>query len=116
MKTHENGLNWAKDIPTSDESKFGTDKYKSKETMDKVTQFIQTDRPAKIARMEPNSSKREQDTLPDVLDEIVKPKSLSELYVKRKHNEDDDEEDEQENVHDDDDDEENDDNEESGVK
>ena len=64
--------------------------------------------------MEQTSSELKKNILPDVLEEILKPKSLSELHVKRKHNDDDDEDDEQENVHDDDDDdEENDDNEES---
>ena len=73
MKTHENGLNWAKENPTFNGSEFGTETPKSKETR----QFDQIDRPAKIARMEQTSKVK----LPDVLEEIVKPKSLIELYM-----------------------------------
>ena len=77
MKTHgklkTNG-NWTKEIPTFDGSEFGTDKAKSKETMNMLKQLVETDPdPSKIARMEPNI---------EVLEEIMKPKSLAELDAK----------------------------------
>ena len=60
MKTHENGSIWSKEIPTFDGSEFGTDKPKSKGTMNKLKQFVQTDHPRHIARMEPTSSELKQ--------------------------------------------------------
>ena len=124
MKTHENGSICAKEIPSFDGSEFGTDQTKSKETMDELKRFVLGESPRKTARIESSTSQdcleHKQNLPTKLLDEYAKPKSLSELYVKRNHDEDDtdeddDEDDEQENVHDDD--EENDDNQEShGVK
>ena len=88
-----------KDIPTFNSSEFGTDKAKSKETMNRLNQFVESEKPRKIARMEQTSSELKQNILPDVLEEIVKPKSLIELYRKRNHGEDDTDEDEDNNDH-----------------
>ena len=59
MKTHENGLIWSKEIPTFD----GSDKLKSKGTMNKLEQFVQSEQSRKIARMEPTLSELKQDIL-----------------------------------------------------
>ena len=88
-----------KDIPTFNSSEFGTDKPKSKETLNRLNHFVESEKPRKIARMEQTSSELKQNILPDVLEEIVKPKSLIELYMKRNHGEDDKDEDEDNNDH-----------------
>ena len=63
--------------------------------MNKLEQFVQSEHPRKIARMEPTSSNQKR----DILNEIIKPKSLSELHMKRNHDKDEDDDDayEQEN-------------------
>ena len=88
-----------KDIPTFNSSEFGTDKPKSKETLNRLNHFVESEKPRKIARMEQTSSELKQNILPDVLEEIVKPKSLIELYMKINHGEDDTDEDEDNNDH-----------------
>ena len=64
--------------------------------MNKLEQFVQSEHPRKIARMEPTSSNQKR----DILNEIIKPKSLSGL-MKRNHDKDEDDdgtdENEQEN-------------------
>jgi len=127
MKTHKNGSTWSKpqEIPTFDGSEFGTDKTKSKETMDELKRFVLGEPPRKITRTDSSTSKdsleQKQNLLPKLLDEYTKPKSLSELWLKRNHededdhdgeNEDDDDDDHDEDE-DDDHDEENDDDEEN---
>ena len=89
MKTHGKWSIWAKEIPTFGCSEFVPRKPKSKETVNKLEQFVQSEHPRKIARMEPTSSELKQ----DILNEIIKRKSLSELYMKRNHDKEEDEDD-----------------------
>ena len=98
-------------IPTFDGSEFGTDKTKSKETMDELKRFVLGEPPRKTARIESSTSQdslEQKQNLPTkLLDEYAKPKSLSELYndnVKRNHDNDNDDDEDDDDDHDDDDD------------